>query len=89
MTDKDIDRFSDSVFQKLRLDERNVRDWVPISETFAGPRKGGKNDKPEETGRDHSTGISVVEAVATSRDVCKLQYLTGAAPVVYGIPYYL
>lgn len=33
--------------------------------------------------------ISVVAAVAKSRDSCKLKYLTGAAPVVYGIPFYL
>ncbi|KAG8988816.1 hypothetical protein FRB93_003969 [Tulasnella sp. JGI-2019a] len=33
--------------------------------------------------------ISIVQAVAQSRDACKLKYLTGAAPVVYGIPFYL
>lgn len=38
---------------------------------------------------DARIGVSVVAAVATSRDVCKLQYLTGAAAVVYGIPFYL
>lgn len=32
---------------------------------------------------------SIVAAVAQSRDVCKLKYLTGAAVVVYGIPFYL
>lgn len=32
---------------------------------------------------------SLVSAVAQSRDSCKLKYLTGAAPVVYGIPFYL
>ena len=32
---------------------------------------------------------SLVSAVAESRDSCKLKYLTGAAPVVYGIPFYL
>jgi separase len=31
---------------------------------------------------------SLVSAVAQSRDCCKLKYLTGAAPVVYGIPFY-
>ncbi|KAM6503193.1 cysteine peptidase C50 [Amanita muscaria] len=36
----------------------------------------------------HQT-TSVVTAVAQSREVCKLKYLTGAAPVVYGIPFYL
>ncbi|TPX67593.1 hypothetical protein SpCBS45565_g03697 [Spizellomyces sp. 'palustris'] len=40
-----------------------------------------------ETGHfDHS---SIAEAVTASRDVCTLKYLTGAAPVVYGVPVYL
>lgn len=32
--------------------------------------------------------VSVVAAVAKARSACKLQYLTGAATVVYGIPFY-
>ena len=32
--------------------------------------------------------ISVVAAVAKAREVCRLKYLTGAAAVVYGIPFY-
>ena len=36
-----------------------------------------------------SDNTSIVAAVAQSRDSCKLKYLTGAAPVVYGIPFYL
>lgn len=34
-------------------------------------------------------GSSIVAAVAQAREDCKLKYLTGAAPVVYGIPFYL
>lgn len=70
VTDKDIDKFSESVFQKLQLDASHVRAWSSDAQNA--------NEK-----------ISVVAAVAQSRDVCKLQYLTGAAPVVYGIPFYL
>ncbi|PWN33877.1 uncharacterized protein FA14DRAFT_65992 [Meira miltonrushii] len=33
-------------------------------------------------------GVSLAKAVAQSRDVCKLPYLTGAACVVYGMPVY-
>lgn len=33
--------------------------------------------------------LSTMEALAKSRSVCKLKYLTGAAPVHYGIPMYL
>lgn len=35
------------------------------------------------------TQVSLPAAVAQSRDVCKLKYLTGASTVVYGIPWYL
>jgi separase len=68
VTDKDIDKFSQSVFDKLRLTASGIKQW--------SARQG---DMP----------ISVVNAVTQSRDVCKLKYLTGAAPVVYGIPFYL
>ena len=68
VTDRDIDKFSQSVFDKLLLNANGVKQWTE-----------GRRDGE----------ISVVNAVATSRDVCKLKYLTGAAPVVYGIPFYL
>ncbi|PIL26880.1 hypothetical protein GSI_11060 [Ganoderma sinense ZZ0214-1] len=68
VTDRDIDKFSQSVFDDLRLTADSVKHW-----------------SPEE--REGST--SVVRAVARARDTCKLKYLTGAAPVVYGIPFYL
>jgi separase len=46
---------------------------------------------PEVSGWQQTRGetVSLVAAVAASRDACKLKYLTGAAPVVYGIPFYL
>ncbi|GAM85863.1 hypothetical protein ANO11243_038720 [Dothideomycetidae sp. 11243] len=43
------------------------------------------NVGPETDGRS----VSLAEAVATSRDVCYLRYLNGAASVVYGVPVYL
>ena len=63
VTDKDIDKFSQSVFDKLSLN--SMKDKCSGNKT------------------------SIVAAVAQSRDSCKLKYLTGAAPVVYGIPFYL
>lgn len=65
VTDKDIDKFSQSVFEKLNLSANYLKEAQDAQEA------------------------SVVAAVARSRDVCKLKYLTGAAPVVYGIPFYL
>jgi hypothetical protein len=69
VTDRDIDKFSQSVFDRLRL-------------TMAGLRQQSRSQTADE-------GVSLVAAVAQSRNSCKLKYLTGAAPVVYGIPFYL
>lgn len=68
VTDRDIDKFSQGVFDKLQLTPERVSAWQPVR---------------------HESQTSIVAAVAQSRDVCKLKYLTGAAPVVYGIPFYL
>ncbi|KAF5357177.1 hypothetical protein D9756_006793 [Leucocoprinus leucothites] len=67
VTDRDIDKFSQAVFDKVKLNPENVRTWSDTS----------------------GAGVSLVSAVAQARSVCKLKYLTGAAPVVYGIPFYL
>jgi separase len=66
VTDRDIDKFAQSVFDKLDL-------------TAAGVTQP----------RTAKESMSIVTAVSQSRDICKLKYLTGAAPVVYGIPFYL
>lgn len=68
VTDKDIDKFSQSVFDKLRLTAKGIKQW---------------------SARNGDLPVSVVTAVAQSRDSCKLKFLTGSAPVVYGIPFYL
>ncbi|KXN84922.1 Separin [Leucoagaricus sp. SymC.cos] len=67
VTDRDIDKFSQAVFDKVKLTPENVRVWSEAD----------------------TAGVSLVSAVAQARSVCKLKYLTGAAPVVYGIPFYL
>lgn len=69
VTDRDIDTFAQSTFEKLRLNLDGI--------------------KARKAGRSGHTPVSVVTAVATSREVCKLKYMNGAAPVVYGIPFYL
>ncbi|KAL5499098.1 ESP1 [Sanghuangporus vaninii] len=71
VTDRDIDKFAQSVFTKLRLEPEEIGQWQK------GKRSAGEGK------------MSIVAAIAQSRDVCKLKYLTGAAVVVYGIPYYL
>lgn len=72
VTDRDIDKLSQAVFDKLRLTPEKVRER--------------ESEEPSEAG---AMGVSVVTAVAEARESCKLKYLTGAAPVVYGIPFYL
>ncbi|KAL4259196.1 separase [Pleurotus pulmonarius] len=67
VTDRDIDKFSQAVFDKLRLNSQDVQGWK----------------------LDNDKGCSLVTAVAEAREVCKLKYLTGAAAVVYGVPFYL
>lgn len=119
VTDKDTDHIAETVFQKLRFDERTVKSWSPLLATssssserrpnrvaLASPRKRplglasfNERDAPEtpvgrlirgSTEDERSVSMtSVVSALATSRDVCKLSYLNGAALVVYGIPFYL
>ena len=69
VTDRDIDTFAQSTFDKLRLNFDDV--------------------EARKTGTSNHIPVSVVSAVATSREVCKLKYMNGAAPVVYGIPFYL
>jgi separase len=68
VTDRDIDKFAQSVFDKMRMTKDTIGEWTDSGEV-------GK--------------MSVITAVAQSRDSCKLKYLTGAAPIVYGIPFYL
>ncbi|KAI6148818.1 peptidase family C50-domain-containing protein [Pisolithus tinctorius] len=70
VTDRDIDKFTQGVVDRLGLTPDGVLSHSGVD--------GGK-----------PSGTSVVAAVAQSRQLCKLKYLTGAAPVVYGIPFYL
>jgi separase len=69
VTDRDIDKLTQAVFDKMRLTPEAHRE---------------KKSSESET-----DGISIVRALAEAREVCKLKYITGAAPVVYGIPFYL
>jgi separase len=68
VTDRDIDKLTQAVFDKMRLTPEGHQERL---------------DKPQ------TESISIVRALAEAREVCKLKYITGAAPVVYGIPFYL
>ena len=91
VTDKDIDRFSQTVLEKWGLFEGG-QPAVSSSPVKKGAKQKGKGKakKVEKVERDEKgQAISLSQAVAQSRDSCFLRYLNGAAPVVYGIPVYL
>lgn len=56
VTDKDIDRFSESL----------LKQWL-----------------------DPDTYLSLPEVLSQSRRACKLKYLIGASPVLYGLPVHI
>ncbi|KAJ3224676.1 hypothetical protein HK099_008061 [Clydaea vesicula] len=60
VTDKDIDKYSVNLIEKVGILKEDSKEFFKLN-----------------------------DAVSTSRDVCKLKYLNGAAPVVYGIPVWL
>ena len=45
--------------------------------------------KAWKAGISNCTPVSVVAGVATSREICKLKSMNGAAPVAHRIPFYL
>ena len=90
VTDKDIDRFSQTVLEKWGLFETPQ---PPVSSSpvkKGGKQKGkGRAKNTEKVDGDGRKPMSLDQAVTQSRDSCILKYLNGAAPVVYGVPVYL
>lgn len=87
VTDKDIDRFSYTVLEKWGLFAKSE---APLPRSPV--KRGGRGRAKAQTGQVESFEIdrvSLDEAVAQGRDSCKLRYLNGAAPVIYGIPVFL
>ncbi|KAF3910152.1 Separin [Arthrobotrys entomopaga] len=85
VTDKDIDKYSSKVFESWGLFKE---------EKERKPHKGKgklkiKHDEGLAVDRNVQGTSSLCLAAATSRSACKMRYLNGAAPVVYGIPVYL
>ena len=95
VTDKDIDRFAQSVLEKWGLFGQGQGQQVlngssgsPVKKTS---RQRGKFKAREavHVDEERKAPVSLDEAVAQSRDACILKYLNGAAPVIYGIPVFL
>jgi len=87
VTDKDTDRFSYAVLERWGLFKGFSSDLL-TSPVKRGGKSRGKV-KAKEACTASREPVSLVEAVANGRSSCRLRYLNGAAPVVYGIPVYL
>jgi len=81
VTDRDIDRYTTSVYRLLGLDPAHV---LQQEKPRAEHSKMGLLPLSNQ-----GMGLSTVEAVNLSREECKMTYLTGAAVVHYGIPVYI
>ncbi|KAJ2557160.1 separin protein [Coemansia sp. RSA 1933] len=77
--DKDIDRFAATMLNKWGL-TRFSEGAIAVGCGPEGDRIGGQR------GCD---ALSLSEAVCNARKACRMPFLTGAAPVVYGLPAYL
>ncbi|KAL8736616.1 MAG: hypothetical protein Q9181_002314 [Wetmoreana brouardii] len=88
VTDKDIDRFSETVLQKWGLFRGgSPPDGSPVKKTT---RPKGKNKARQSPPAPPDSGrVSLDQAVAEGRGSCIFRYLNGAAPVVYGVPVFL
>ncbi|PIA18320.1 hypothetical protein COEREDRAFT_39429 [Coemansia reversa NRRL 1564] len=74
--DKDIDRFAASMLHAWGLNRYSTESIALKLDCERNP------SAPEQP-------VSLAEAVCLARKACRMSYLTGAAPVVYGIPAYL
>ncbi|KAI4104219.1 MAG: hypothetical protein L6R37_003388 [Teloschistes peruensis] len=80
VTDKDIDRFSETVLQKWGLfEDQSCSNRSPVKK---GARTKGRS-------KTRAMRVSLDQAVAQGRGSCIFRYLNGAAAVVYGIPVFL
>ena len=88
VTDRDIDRFSQTVLERWGL----FRTAQPESSSMKrSAKQKGKGKIENSVGVEtcvHSP-LALDQAVAKGRDSCNLRYLNGAAPVIYGVPVYL
>lgn len=77
VTDGEIDR--------LTLDA--LENWGLLSKTFDDTED--HMSTPSKQPRRQEKQMSLAGAICAARDRCVLRYLTGAAPVVYGLPVFL
>lgn len=78
ITDKDIDKFSLSLFKKWKLFKQDILKY-------------SDDEADEEILESNSLlkDCSIISAMQESRHACVLRFLNGASPVCYGLPVYL
>lgn len=80
VTDRDIDRFCLALLEGL----------FPVTRTVEGKEEeedsGLLLSAEGDVGRSKDEKALILSAVARARSACKLPYLVGSAPVVYGLP---
>lgn len=86
-TDKELDCVSEAVLLKLGLKNTPSEDLL-AAEKCSPNKLIIASRAAEEQKRGRRKKMSLARAVAESRDSCRLPYLTGAAPVVWGVPVY-
>ena len=90
VTDKDIDRFSQTVLEQWGLFGRSQPPVFSSPVKKSAKQKGKtKVENAQERRGIGQQSVSLDMAVSRGRDSCILKYLNGAAPVVYGIPVFL
>lgn len=88
VTDKDIDRFSETTLQKWGLFESHKSpDSSPVKKSTRA--KGKSKARLAPAPNSDKGSLSLDQAVSQARGSCIFRYLNGAAPVVYGIPIFL
>ena len=89
VTDKDIDKFSQTVLEQWGLFGKSQQPVCgsPVKKSAKQRGKSKVENAPEMRGGQQP--VSLDRAVSRGRDSCILKYLNGAAPVIYGIPVFL
>lgn len=90
VTDKDIDRFSQTVLEEWGLFGKSQQPLSSSPTKRSAKQKGKSNvSNAQCVSNGERLQVSLDEAVSRGRDSCILKYLNGAAPVVYGVPVFL
>ena len=95
VTDKDIDRFCLGVVKRMTSGGRKRSEITEDDkEEEEGKKKRGRKKKGKSGKRkkkvvveeEEMVVVDVLRSISSARDDCKMKYMIGAAPVVYGVP---